>query len=91
VKPGLYEKLITLGLAERLKALGLESVREWAGEIAPQALSRHLFDAMIKALRNVPLEERAERQREIANKIVALLGREVPSAGIDRADEVAVR
>jgi superfamily II DNA or RNA helicase len=89
VKPGLYEKLITLGLAERLKALGLESVREGAGEIAPQALSRHLFDAVIKALRNVPLEERAARQRELANKIVAMLGTEVPSAGIDRADEVA--
>ena len=89
MKPGLYEKLITLGVAEHLKALGLESVREGAGEIAPQVLSRHLFDAMIKALRNVPLEERAARQRELANKIVALLGTEVPSAGIDRADEVA--
>ena len=89
MKPGLYEKLITLGLAEHLKALGLESEREGAGEIAPQALSRHLFDAMIKALRNVPLEERAARQRELANKVVALLGAEVPSAGIDRDDEVA--
>src|SRR5688572_13443436 len=44
---------------------------------------------MIKALRNVPLEERAARQRELANKVVALLGAEVPSAGIDRDDEVA--
>src|SRR5262245_31542251 len=44
---------------------------------------------MVKALRNVPLEERAARQRELANKIVALLGTEVPSAGIDSADEVA--
>ncbi len=89
MKPGLYEKLITLGLAEHLKALGLESERDGAGEIAPQVLSRHLFDAMIKALRNVPLEERAARQRELANKVVALLGAEVPSAGIDRDDEVA--
>jgi hypothetical protein len=36
VKPGLYEKLITLGLAEHLKALGFESERDGAGEIAPQ-------------------------------------------------------
>jgi hypothetical protein len=89
VKPGLYERLITLGVAEHLKALELESERDRAGEIAPQVLSRHLFDALIKALRNVPLEERAARQRELANKVVALLGAEVPSAGIDRDDEVA--
>jgi hypothetical protein len=63
VKPGLYEKLITLGLAEHLKALGFESERDGAGEIAPQVLSRHLFDAMIKALRNVPVEERAGAKR----------------------------
>jgi len=89
VKPGLYEKLITLGLAEHLQALGLESERDSAGEIAPQVLGRHLFEAMIKALRNVPPDERAARQREVANKVVALLAAEVPSAGIDRHDEVA--
>ena len=77
VKPGLYEKLITLGLAEQLKTLGLKSQRDGAGEIAPQALSRHLFGAMIKALRNVPMEERSARQRELANKVVSLLGAEV--------------
>ena len=89
MKPGLYEKLITIGLAASLKSLGLESQRDDAGEIAPQVLSRHLFDAMIKALRNVPVEERSARQRELANKVVALLGAEVPAAGIDRDDEVA--
>ena len=89
MKPGLYERLITLGLAEHLKAIGLESQRDDAGEIAPQLLSRHLFDAMIKALRNVPMEERSARQLELANKVVALLRAEVPSAGIGRDDEVA--
>ena len=89
MKPGLYEKLITLGVAEQLKALALKTERDAAGEVAPQVLSRHLFEALIKALRNVPLEERAARQRELANKVVALLGTEVPAAGIDRHDEVA--
>ena len=35
------------------------------------------------------MEERSARQRELANKVVELLGAEVPSAGIDRDDEVA--
>ena len=35
------------------------------------------------------MEERSARQRELANKVVALLGAEVPSAGIDRDDEIA--
>ena len=45
ISAGLYEKLITLGLAEQLKSIGLETERDGAGEIAPQVLSRHLFDA----------------------------------------------
>jgi superfamily II DNA or RNA helicase len=69
--------------------VGLESERDSVGEIAPQVLSRHLFEAINKALRNVPHEERTARQRELANKVLALLGAEVPSAGIDRDDEVA--
>ena len=43
MKPGLYEKLITLGLAEHLKALGLESVREGAGEKSHLRRYRDIF------------------------------------------------
>ncbi|HEU0030382.1 MAG TPA: DEAD/DEAH box helicase family protein [Kofleriaceae bacterium] len=89
MKPGLYEQLITLGLTENLAGLDLEPDREDVGELAPQMLARHVFDLLFKALRNVPAEERSAKQRELANKVVALLASEVPAAGLDRDDEVA--
>lgn len=89
VKPGLYEQLITHKIARSLDETTLEADRDEAGETAPHLLAQHLAEAIIKALRNVPEEERAARQREVANKILTLLQAEVPRSGLDATDHVA--
>lgn len=87
MKPGLYEQLITEALDRSIKSYAHESSD--LGELAPQVLGRHVFDALVKAFRNVPAEERGKHQLELVNKLLELLSTAVPSAGID-ADDRAV-
>ena len=89
MKPGLYEQLITLGLDAQLKSSALEAERDEMGETAPHLLAHYAYELVLKALRNVPDEQRAPRQREIANKLIELLASEVPTAGLDDEDLVS--
>ncbi|HEY0254088.1 MAG TPA: hypothetical protein VGC41_21315, partial [Kofleriaceae bacterium] len=87
MKPGLYEQLITNALSRAIETVGHES--EDLGELAPQVLGRHVYDALLKAFRNLPAEHRSEHQLKLANRLLALLGEAVPNAGIDDDDLVA--
>jgi superfamily II DNA or RNA helicase len=89
LKPGLYEQLITLGVDAKLAASSLESERDAVGELAPHMLAHHAYEAILKALRNVPDEERAGRQRELTNRLLEVLAEVVPSAGVEKNDQVS--
>ena len=83
--PGLYEKVVSLevdGLLRAENELGAER-EELNEEAAPQILGRYLFDALVRALRNLPAEDRLKRQVELTNELVAKLGEVAPAAGID--------
>jgi superfamily II DNA or RNA helicase/HKD family nuclease len=89
--PGLYEQLFTHGLDQALRAANdahaeREPLHE---EAAPHILARHLYDTLVRAFRNLPEEDRLEKQVALANRLVALLGEAAPSAGID-TDEAVV-
>jgi len=90
VKPGLYEELMTLALGSEVAASKLDVEREEAGELAPHLLAHYAYETILKALRNVPEEERAQRQRDLVNRLLGLLAEAVPSAGIEERDHVAV-
>ncbi len=88
MKPGLYDQLVTRSVGKALAAnddLGAE--RERLGEAAPHVMARHIFDALVKALRNVPEEERAEHQRKLTNDIIELIAKQAPTAGVAIDDE----
>lgn len=89
--PGLYEQLVTIGLETAIRAANdtrfdREHLNE---EAAPQILARYLHDTLIRALRNLPEEDRLAKQVALANRLVALLGEAAPNAGID-ADEAVL-
>ncbi|MFT3694002.1 MAG: DUF3427 domain-containing protein [Kofleriaceae bacterium] len=87
MKPGLYETLVTEEVSQLLGSLIHQS--EALGELAPQVLGRHVFELLVKAFRNVPTEQREQRQLELANKLVAMLAETVPNAGIDDGDRAS--
>lgn len=88
--PGLYEQLLSVGLGREIEAANdLAHEREALNEeAAPLVLARHVHDALVAALSNLPEEERLARQVAIANRLVAWLGEEAPAAGIDGDDAV---
>jgi superfamily II DNA or RNA helicase len=86
---GLYEKLLTHGDSVELAAVpnDVAILRETlADEGAPHVVARYIHDALVRALRNLPEEERAAHQVALANKVLTVLAEAAPSAGID-ADE----
>ncbi len=85
---GLYEQLLTVGLDGALRgANDTHTDREHLHvEAAPEILARYLHDAVVRALRNLPEEERLAKQVALANQLVQLLGEAAPNSGID-ADE----
>jgi hypothetical protein len=90
--PGLYEKVISLEVEEALRQTGdaVRTSREQLNEeAAPQVLGRYLYDTLVRALRNLPHEDRLAQQLALTNRLVALLGAAAPSAGIE-ADEAVV-
>lgn len=80
---------MTLGLGAKLKASTLEAERDEPGELTPHVLAHHAYELILKALRNVPDEERAERQRELTNQLLTMLSEKVPSAGVETDDHVS--
>ena len=89
VKPGLYDQLVTRSVHNALAAAERElgADREALGEAAPHVMARHIYDALVKALRSVPEEERAEHQRRLMNDIIQLIAEHAPAAGIALAEE----
>lgn len=86
--PGLYESAITEELAKALKELeSTKSVREaLTRDAAPHVLARMLHDASLKALRSLPSENQLEKQVELANKLLKLLGEASEHSGISEGD-----
>lgn len=87
---GLYEALITRDRAAAMRALR-ELLAETQGlsvEAAPHVLARHLSDLLIKALRNVPGDDKLDAQVALANRLVELLAEASPDAGVEPADGV---
>lgn len=89
--PGLYENVVTRAVDEAVRAAGAEvdSEREALNaEAAPYVLGRYLFDALVRALRNLPEEERLAQQVALTNRLIELLGEAAPNAGIDADEKV---
>jgi superfamily II DNA or RNA helicase len=87
---GLYEALITRDRAAAMRALR-ELLAETQGlsvEAAPHVLARHLSDLLIKALRNVPGDDKLDAQVALANRMVELLAEASPDAGVEPSDGV---
>lgn len=87
---GLYEKLLTRGDAADLAANDAVRVdRELLTEgAAPHILARYLHDALVRALRSVPEEERLTRQVRFVNRLLEVFAEVAPSAGFDDDDAV---
>lgn len=76
--PGLYEALVTEQLDDRIavtRAAGLpSSTREVDPADGYELLARHVFEALRRHLRGFKQEERAARQGEFVNRLLAHLG-----------------
>ena len=84
--PGLHEALLTRAIDDTIRREGpaIEVLREAVNvEAAPQLLGRYLFDALVRALRNLPEEGRAAEQIALANRLVKLMSSAAPNSGID--------
>jgi superfamily II DNA or RNA helicase/HKD family nuclease len=74
--PGLYEALVTEHLKDRIEATGSSASRSHAVDPADgyELLARHVFEALRRHLRGFKQEERAARQAEFVNRLLAHLG-----------------
>jgi superfamily II DNA or RNA helicase len=87
---GLYEKLLTEGDSAVLAAAAdTQTLRDALSEEgAPHVLARYLYDALVRALRNLPEDERATQQVALANRVLAILAEAAPNAGLDADEKV---
>src|SRR4030095_7045767 len=76
--PGLYERLITATLKARLLQFDPARTRIHQQAIdhaeAYGVFARHVSEAVGRALRELPALDRIEKQREITNELLTLLG-----------------
>ena len=91
VKPGLYEQLVTRGLARRLDELG----QEWRATLhpvdpaeAPHVLTRHLAGALVRAL---GARKKGAAQVEAVNAVLRSLLEQVQRGEVDEEDLVDER
>ena len=76
--PGLYERLITTALEARL--LKFDAARVTVGRTgvdpaeAHRVFGQHIGESVAHALRSLPAAERLERQRELTDRLMELLG-----------------
>lgn len=69
---GLYERLLTVALAERVAALdGRAIVEELDDDDAHVAIARHVSRLMARALRDLSDDERTAAQARVANAVLA--------------------
>ncbi|ARA92867.1 hypothetical protein AWN76_006615 [Rhodothermaceae bacterium RA] len=80
--PGLYEEILTEGLAESLKQADalLATISTLDPDEAHLFLSRHLYRLLFAALQAYSHSQRRERQVALTNRILALLADEFPGA-----------
>lgn len=75
---GLYEQLITLRLAERLKTLESTELRSIEAEVGPEStphvLARHVADTVRRVLRGLPATERVHAANHILESVSTLAG-----------------
>ena len=84
---GLYERLVTAGLKARLLRFDPASARVIKADLDPAeahaTLARHIEDVVARALNSLPQEDRAARQSQLANQIIALLAANPADLGDD--------
>ncbi len=88
LKPGLYEDLVTRGLARRLEGLGTHLapvLRVVDPAEAPQALTRHLAQALLRTLSSV---KEGPQSIELVNQILQALMERVQRGAVDPQDLV---
>ena len=75
---GLYDKLITAGLTARLLTFDRDRTRVQQTPLdaaeAHAVLARHISDAVARTLRELPVENRLERQVQLTNELLQALG-----------------
>src|SRR4051794_13758327 len=79
---GLHERVVTRGVETAIEGANdtVATEREpLSAESAPHVLGRYLFDALVRALRNLPEEERLAKQVALTNRLVALVGEVAPN------------
>ncbi len=74
---GLYEQLVTAGLRSKLRLLDRDRARIVQSAVDPaesySVLARHIRDVVAHAFRDLPRDERADRQSELANRLIELV------------------
>jgi superfamily II DNA or RNA helicase len=89
--PGLHERVVTRGVEGSIQSANdtTEVERErLSEESAPHVLGRYLFDALLRALHNLPEDKRLARQVELTNRLLVLLGEAAPKSGLDEDEAV---
>ena len=75
--PGLYERLITTSLRDRLAQVDSSRTRVETRALDPTdahaTLARHIEGVVSRALRGLPDRDRLDRPSEITNQVMALL------------------
>ena len=83
---GLYERLITAGLKARLLSFDPAHARVVKAELDPAEahamLARHIEEVVARALNDLPQEDRAARQSQLANQIIGLLAASPAAVGL---------
>jgi superfamily II DNA or RNA helicase/HKD family nuclease len=92
---GLYERLITTSLKERLARLDPARVSVETRFVDPAeahaTFARHLETVVARALRGLPEKDRKERQPEIVNQLLGLLHEQSEAVAIPPAELTSVR
>ena len=74
---GLYERLVTAGLKDKLLRFDPASARARTNEIDPaeahSTLARHVEEIVARALHDLPREDRAANQSQLVNRVISLL------------------
>lgn len=85
---GLYDAPLSRARVEALASLApeLRVIREMDPEHVPTALGRMLHGLIVNALKSLHSEESTEPQLLLANRIIELLERDAPDAGVDGSD-----
>ena len=92
---GLYERLITTTLKDRLARLDSARISVQTRPVDPAeahaTFARHIEVVVARALRGLPEKDRRERQPEIVNRLLALLREDAETVAIPPAELLSVQ